>query len=78
MARKTYYSNPVPDEFYTGNEQSEEHVGQPENYYAFQWGDALYVAIDPYRYTLSEPYNGTENIFLTKSDLVGESLFMKL
>ena len=57
IARKTYYPNPVPNEFYSGNTQAEDIVGQPENYYAFQWGDALYVSIDPYRYTTSEPYN---------------------
>lgn len=47
--RKFYYPNPVPNEFYSGNTSVEPYgIGQPENYYAFTWGDALFVAIDPY------------------------------
>lgn len=57
LARKTYYPNPVPDGFYTGNTEVEAISGQPENYYAFQWGDALYVSIDPYRYSTVDPYS---------------------
>lgn len=49
--RKYYYSNPVPNTFYSGNMRSEEHgVGLPENYYAFEWGDALFVVLDVYRH----------------------------
>lgn len=57
LARTTYYPNPVPNSFYTGNTQKEAFVGQPQNYYAFTWGDALYVSIDPYRYSINDPYN---------------------
>jgi predicted MPP superfamily phosphohydrolase len=57
LARTTYYPNPVPNSFYTGNTQKEAFVGQPQNYYAFTWGDALYVSIDPYRYLTADPYN---------------------
>ncbi len=57
LLRKTYYENPVPNDFYTGNTEVEDVCGQPENYYAFTWGDALYVSIDPYRYTTADPYN---------------------
>jgi hypothetical protein len=49
-ARKMYYPNPEPNDFYTGNSQPEEFVGYPQNYYAFEWGDALYVSLDYYRY----------------------------
>lgn len=55
--RKTYYKNPEPNSFYSGNTQSEAFCGNPENYYAYTWGDALYVSIDPYRYTTADPYN---------------------
>ena len=49
--RKYYYSNPVPNAFYTGNLKQEEHgMGLPENYYAFEWGDALFVVLDVYRH----------------------------
>jgi hypothetical protein len=50
LARKYYYSNPVPDDFYTGNNSSEGYgIGLPENYYAWEWGDALFVVLDVYR-----------------------------
>jgi predicted phosphodiesterase len=51
IARTTYYPNPVPNEFYSGNTEKEALFGNPQNYYAFTWGDALYVSIDPYRYS---------------------------
>jgi len=49
--RKFYYANPVPNSFYTGNNEEEPFgMGKPENYYAFTWGDALFVVLDVYRY----------------------------
>lgn len=51
LARKKYFSNPVPDNFYSGNTDVEPYgMGQPENYYAWTWGDALFVVLDVYRY----------------------------
>lgn len=48
--RKFYYPNPAPNHFYSGNMIAEEHgMGLPENYYAFTWGDALFVVLDVYR-----------------------------
>lgn len=48
--RKKYYPNPFPNGFYTGNTASENYgMGQPENYYAWEWGDALIVVLDAYR-----------------------------
>lgn len=46
--RKLYYSNPIPDSFYSGNSSSEAIVGLRQNYYAWEWGDALFVVIDPF------------------------------
>lgn len=49
--RKFYYPNPFPDAFYSGDTTSEGYgMGQPENYYAWTWGDALFVVLDAYRY----------------------------
>lgn len=49
--RKLYFPNPYPNGFYTGCETSEEFgMGTPENYYAWEWGDALFVVLDFYRY----------------------------
>ncbi len=53
--RKVYYPNPQPDSFYTGDSKVENFVGLRENYYAFQWGDALFVTLDPYWYTAKKP-----------------------
>ncbi len=49
--RKYYFPNPVPDRFTTGNTAIEPFgVGAPENYYAMEWGDALIIVLDAYRY----------------------------
>jgi hypothetical protein len=52
--RKLYYPNPLPNSFYTGNTKEEPFVGLRENYYAFEWGDALFVILDPYWYSLKK------------------------
>ena len=54
-ARTKYYPNPVPGKFYSGNMNSEAFVGLRENYYAWEWGDALFMVLDPYWYTKSKP-----------------------
>jgi phosphodiesterase/alkaline phosphatase D-like protein len=62
-ARKLYYPNPIPDSFYTGNTDnsltaiSGDHLR--EDYYAWEWGDALFVVIDPFQYTMTKPYAGS-------------------
>lgn len=48
--RKFYYPNPHPNGFYSGNTKNEPYgAGSPENYYAWNWGDALFVVLDVYR-----------------------------
>ncbi len=48
-ARNRYYPNPAPDSFYTGDaEPPVQFIGQLRDYYAFTWGDALFIGIDPY------------------------------
>lgn len=48
--RKYYYPNPFPNHFYSGNTTDEPYgIGKPENYYAWTWGDALFVVLDVYR-----------------------------
>jgi Calcineurin-like phosphoesterase len=51
-ARKRYFPNPEPDNFYTGDATRHAQSGLLENYYAWTWGDALFVVLDPYRYSL--------------------------
>ena len=48
LARKRYFANPVPDGFYGGDKASEPFVGQRASWYAWHWGDALFVVLDPY------------------------------
>jgi len=49
--RKYYYPNPSPNSFYSGNIDKEPYgIDSPENYYAWTWGDALFVVLDAYRY----------------------------
>lgn len=63
-ARKRYFLNPVPDGFYSGDTDtsggaayvSGDHLRA--DYYAFQWGDALFVAIEPFWYSQKKPYAG--------------------
>lgn len=50
--RKKYFPNPDPDNFYTGDTVRHGQSGLLENYYAWTWGDALFVVLDPYRYSL--------------------------
>jgi hypothetical protein len=54
--RKKYFLNPAPDgTFYTGDTTIQNYVGLRENYYSWQWGDALYIVLDPYWYTSPKP-----------------------
>lgn len=48
QARNSLYAQPGPDAFYSGNPELVPPVGLLRNYYAFTWGDALFVMIDPY------------------------------
>jgi hypothetical protein len=48
-ARNAYYAQPAPDDFYSGNTEQIPFVNGPlRNFFAFTWGDALFVTLDPY------------------------------
>jgi hypothetical protein len=47
-ARNRNFPQPAPDRFYSGDEQPVEFIGLLRDYYAWTWGDALFVVIDPY------------------------------
>lgn len=47
-SRNSLYSQPAPDAFYSGNKELVPFIGLLRNYYAWTWGDALFVVIDPY------------------------------
>jgi predicted phosphodiesterase len=46
--RKRYFPNPEPDGFYAGNATAHPEAGPLQDYYAWRWGDALFVTLDPY------------------------------
>ena len=60
--RTLYFPNPVPNDFYTGNVTPHPTIGDLQNYYAFTWGDALFIVLDPYWYTPPTKGN-TENLW---------------
>jgi len=47
-ARLKYFPLPAPDSFYSGDRTPIDGVGLPRDYYAWTWGDALFVTLDPY------------------------------
>jgi len=48
QTRRKYYPPVAPNGFYTGSTTEVRHAGRPENYYAFDWGDAQVIALDPF------------------------------
>lgn len=49
-ARLALFPNPRPDNFYSGDQTAYQGVdgGLRESWFAWEWGDALFVALDPY------------------------------
>ena len=47
-ARNSFFAEPGPDGFYSGDEAKVPDIGYLRDYYAWTWGDALFVVIDPY------------------------------
>ena len=59
--RKRYLPNPFPNGFFTGNDQREQEVGFPENFYEFEWGDAQFIVLDPFRHTTTRSRGGNSD-----------------
>jgi predicted phosphodiesterase len=49
--RKSFFPNPVPGGIYSGNTRPDPTAGMLENYFAWEWGDALLVVLDPFWFT---------------------------
>lgn len=47
-SRVKYFPLPAPDDFYTGDKTQVDGIGYLRDYYAWEWGDALFVTLDPY------------------------------
>jgi hypothetical protein len=53
--RRAHYPTPVPGGFYSGSGTAEPVTGIRDGYYAWTWGDALFIALDPFWYTRPKP-----------------------
>jgi hypothetical protein len=63
QARKAYFPTPQNDAFYSANIDPLAAIDEAtygdemrEDYYAWTWGDALFVVIDEFQYTMHLPY----------------------
>jgi hypothetical protein len=52
--RRQYFPNPVSDGFYSGDPASDPRFGALQDYYSWEWGDALFVVLDPFRYSVRQ------------------------
>jgi len=84
VARKRYFLNPQPDTYPEGGENegwrgpeedpalggaAEGHASPLENYFAWSWGDALFVVLDPFRYTGPESPSSPEDWTLGEAQM---------
>ena len=63
QARKAFFPTPTNGGFYSGNTDILSSINAAvygdqlrEDYYAWTWGDALFVVIDEFQYTMQNPY----------------------
>jgi hypothetical protein len=47
-ARNGFFPQPAPDGFYTGDTRPVPFIGPIRDYYAWTWGNAMFIVIDPY------------------------------
>jgi hypothetical protein len=67
-SRMKNYPLPVPNDFYSGDLEEVEHIGLLRDYYSFEWGDALFVTLDPYWHSEIELDNVDKNGMQIKGD----------
>lgn len=64
-ARKAFFPAPTPDSFYSGNPTPKDYAGGTlgllEDYYAFEWGEALFIMLDPFWNTLANPNSSNDS-----------------
>jgi hypothetical protein len=58
LARNRYYPLPAPDGFYTGDREPLPGIGPLRDYYAWTWGDGLFVVLDNYWHSPAMVDNG--------------------
>ena len=67
-ARNATFPQPAPDGFYSGDTELVDPIGLLRDYYAFTWGDALLVVLDPYWHSLQT----VDNAFGVDRDVKGK------
>jgi hypothetical protein len=60
LMRTQYFPNPLPDEFYSGNTTPDPTAESLQDYYAWEWGDALFIVLDPYWFTPASQGNAAD------------------
>jgi len=63
--RLTYFPNPRPNSFYSGDSTAQKFVingGLSENYYAWTWGNALFVILDNYLYSIGPGLGAPDDV----------------
>ena len=63
--RKSYFPNPIPNDFYTGNTDRHPRAGLLQDYYEFEWGDAQFLVLDPFWYSVRAGGRVGDNWFRT-------------
>ena len=64
LARHQFFPNPVPDGYYSGDTVEDPTVGKRASWFAWQWGNALFVVLDPFWETRIPPTNDAWNMTL--------------
>ena len=62
--RQLYYPNPAPNSFYSGATAPDATLGAAavrDSYFAWTWGDAVFIVLDPFWYTLVKPQPNDPN-----------------
>jgi 3',5'-cyclic AMP phosphodiesterase CpdA len=64
QARLNYFPTPTSGSFYSGDSAQEPWVGQRASWYAWQWGDAQFIVLDPYWKAVNQASKDAWNITL--------------
>jgi hypothetical protein len=54
LFRTRLFPNPVPDQFYSGNSTPKPNRSLLQNYYSWEWGDALFIVLDPFGNSIND------------------------
>ncbi len=64
QARQRHFANPKPGIFYRGDSLQEPWVGERAAWYSWQWGDALFIVLDPFWNSLAQASKDGWNLTL--------------